>query len=375
MVRPSLHLRLGSKLFLSYALVVGVVLAGVALGMRLLAPPTYDRLLEQRGRGVGRGTGSGGVSLLEAAEQAFNDTLLRTLALTMVAATVLAMLVSWYVARRIGAPIRRVATVSRQIADGDYHARVPSASADEIGELAASFNSMAQALEETEQRRTRLIGDVAHELRTPLSTIRGYLEGGLRDGVVQPSDELWEQLDHAAARIQRLVLDLEELSRVESGSISLNVQSLAPVDLVTAALAECDVRFAAKSVDLRTSLLHDLPPLLADCDRVLQVLTNLLSNALPYTPSGGRVTLSAALDARTVRFSVTDSGIGIDPSHLARVFDRFYRVDPSRSRARGGSGIGLTIARALVEAHGGRIWAESAGAGQGSTFSFTLPLA
>jgi signal transduction histidine kinase len=219
-----------------------------------------------------------------------------------------------------------------------------------------------------------LIGDVAHEVRTPLALLRGYLEG-LMDGVVEPSPALWTQLHGETTRLTRLIDDLQELSRVEAGRVPINRTAVAPASLVETAATRLAPQFAEKGVALHVEAGGELPRVFTDEERSLQVLTNLLINARRYTPAQGEVFLDVRPDGEAVRFVVRDTGIGIAGEHLPHVFDRFYRVDPSRSRALGGSGVGLTIAKALVEAQGGRIWVESAGAGQGATFSFTLPRA
>jgi len=233
---------------------------------------------------------------------------------------------------------------------------------------------MTDRLEQTEARRLELIGNVAHELRTPLSSIKGYMEG-LIDGVLPADTATFQQVHHEADRLQRLVRDLQELSRVEAGTFKLNRKPTAVIHLVETVADRLHRQFDEKGVTLETDVPLDLPPVRADEDRIGQVLLNLVGNALQYTPSGGRVSLSARREGESLRFSVQDTGIGISPEHRTHVFERFYRVDKSRSRAGGGSGIGLTIARHLVEAHGGQIEAASSGQGQGSTFSFTLPIA
>jgi signal transduction histidine kinase len=232
---------------------------------------------------------------------------------------------------------------------------------------------MAAKLQQTENMRRQLIGDVAHELRTPLTAIKGSMEG-LIDGVLPADAETYQTIHREADRLQRLVNDLQELSRVESGAFDLDRQSVKVSDLVDSAVARLGKQFEEKDVTLETEVPSGLPQVFVDKDRIDQVLLNLVGNALQYTPSGGKVTISAHAQDDEIHIAVADTGIGIPPEHLPHLFTRFYRVDKSRSRARGGSGIGLTIAKHLVEAHDGRIWAVSSGSGQGSTFIFTLPL-
>jgi signal transduction histidine kinase len=225
-----------------------------------------------------------------------------------------------------------------------------------------------------ERGRLQLIGDVAHELRTPIATLEGYLEG-LLDGVVEPSDRTWAKLHAEAGHLRRLVEDLQELSRAEAHQLAVAPRPVEPEAIVRSAVERLEPDFAAKALELKVDVAPALSPIQADPDRVVQVLTNLLTNALRYTPSPGRVELTVVRTGPAVLFRVADTGIGIEPEHLSRVFERFYRVDKSRSRTLGGAGVGLTIAKALVEAMGGRIWAESGGANRGATFNFELPLA
>jgi two-component system, OmpR family, sensor histidine kinase BaeS len=332
------------------------------------------------GMGVGQIIAGGGnsqaVSQLDAAlADAFRASLGQGLLVGGAAAVVTAIGASLLVSRRIASPVIRLARASHRIAEGHYAERVGVGSSDELGELCLSFNSMAAALGATEQRRAELIGDVAHELRTPLATLRGYLEG-LMDGVVAPSDQTWARLHAETGRLQRLVDDLQELSRAEAGQLMLHSRPLDAARLAQDAVERLGPAYAEKGIRLETDLATGLPTVLADADRTAQVLTNLLDNALRYTAAPGRVCVKVASGGgRNVAISVSDTGVGILPEHLSRIFERFYRVDKSRSRAMGGSGIGLTIARALIEAMGGRLWAESPGAGRGATFTFTLPTA
>ena len=302
--------------------------------------------------------------------QAVNDALWKAGIAATLAAGVVSGLLSLYIIR----PLRRVAKASQHIAEGHYGQRLMTGGKDELGELIGSFNRMAEALADTETMRRQLIGDVSHELNTPLASIKGYMEG-LQDGVIAPTAETFQLVQREADRLQRLVHDLQELSRAEAVSSQLEPSPSNPGELVQRVMAQLQPQFADKGIELTCDVSSQLPLVRADADRVGQVLTNLVGNALQYTPPGGRVTITAACVGSTVQFSVGDTGFGLSPDDLSKVFQRFYRVDKSRSRASGGSGVGLTIARHIVEAHGGEIWAESLGLGQGSTFCFTLPLA
>jgi histidine kinase len=219
----------------------------------------------------------------------------------------------------------------------------------------------------------QLIGDVAHELRTPLATIRGTMEG-LLDGVIEPDADRLGQIHQEAVRLQRLVNDLQELSRVEAGVYELKPNRVPVRRLLEAVQARLGMQFDDKGVELTLEIPSGLPAVWVDEDRIGQVLLNLAGNALQYTPTGGRVQIRAHKIGSQVEVQIQDSGIGIPAQHLEHLFTRFYRIDKSRSRAGGGSGIGLTISKHLIEAHGGRIRVESPGPGQGSLFAFTLPV-
>jgi histidine kinase len=198
---------------------------------------------------------------------------------------------------------------------------------------------------------------------------------GLIDGVLPMNESTFQELYLEADRLERLVNDLQELSRVEAGAYELNLKPVAVAKLVKGTVKRLEIQFEEKDISLETSLPADLPRVLADEDRLNQVLLNLVGNALQYTPSGGRVKISTKNSEKEVLISVIDNGIGIPEDQLQNIFTRFYRVDKSRSRAGGGTGVGLTISKHLVEAHGGRIWVESEGSQKGSVFTFTLPIA
>ena len=308
--------------------------------------------------------------LTENFQRAIDEVLL----IAALAATATALLVSSFVTRRIVSPIQEMTQASQRIADGRYDERVHVVSEDELGELASSFNQMAHTLAQTEERRRQLIADVAHELRTPLSSIRSVMEG-LTDGLLPAEPATFLSVQNEVSRLQRLVHDLEELSRAEAGQISLEMSLVDPADLIHTAVERLKPQYDDKGVQLLVELTPGLPKLRVDAGRMNQVLLNLLGNALQYTPTGGEVSVRAWANDASVTVVVQDNGIGIAPEHLAHVFERFYRVDKSRSRAGGGSGIGLTISKHLVQAHNGQISAASSGLGQGSTFSITLPLA
>ena len=297
----------------------------------------------------------------------------RTVLLGALVAGVVAVVVTLIVSHRIVRPVESLTAAARQMEKGDLTARVSAASSDEIGQLAHAFNAMADGLARQEQLRRNMVSDVAHELRTPLTNIRGYLEAA-KDGLVQTDGALVDNLYEEALLLNRLVNDLQELALAEAGQLHLERQSVQLGDVVRTTVEVLSPHAEARDVALVVRVPDDLPMVQADLHRVGQVLRNLLNNALDFTPSGGQVTVTASPDGEWVRVQVRDTGPGIAPDHLPYVFDRFYRADPSRSRATGGAGLGLAIVKQLVEAHGGRVWAEST-LGAGAAFGFTLPRA
>lgn len=317
---------------------------------------------------------SGGTSqdAIGHAEEAFRSasTLATTIALG--SATVTSVAASIFLARRIGASLRTMAEASTRLATGRLDTRVaaPGVGA-EFDQLALAFNAMADRLDRDEQLRRRLTADVAHELRTPVATIAATLDA-LDDDVQQLTPATTAVLRAQASRLTRLSADLTAVSRADSGNLHLHRQPLAPGSILSAAAAAATGAYAAAGVALVVDAPH-LPDLSVDPDRLGQVFANLLDNALRHTPAGGTVRLSAARTPTGVRFVVADDGEGIDHAHLPHLFERFYRVDAARDRAHGGSGIGLSVTRALVHAHGGTIAAHSAGPGHGAEFLIELP--
>ena len=357
---------LRARLLLAFLVVVGATLGTVAVATLLVGPGYFAEAMGHLpGDPMGEAMG-------EATQAAFEDAMERALIAATVIAIVSAAVVSIAVAARIAGPVGTMAAAARRVAGGHYAERVPAADPDELGELATSFNEMASSLEATERRRIQLVGDVAHELRTPLTTLDGYLEG-LEDGVIAPSDATWRLLRAETGRLTRMVNDLSELWRAEARQLPLRIED---VD-VAAVSGEVVDRFrplaAPRGIDLE--LLVEPATARADRDRVAQVLANYLSNALRHAPDGSVVTVATSGADGQVTVTVTDRGPGLAPDELEAVFERFYRIDAARSRASGGSGIGLAIVRAIAGAMDGLAWAESGGPGKGATFVLELPAA
>jgi signal transduction histidine kinase len=273
-------------------------------------------------------------------------------------------------------PLREMARAAGEMARGDYGARVSADSRDEVGQLAAAFNRMAAELEQVERLRRELVANVSHELKTPISALRAHLEN-LLDGVERPDPETLQIMLQQSERLSRLVEQLLDLSRLESGDVPMELSPVRLRPLVDQVVGEVQVAAAGRGASVaqpENRVAADAPPVLADPERVHQVLYNLLDNALRYTPQAGSVTVTGAVVDGRFELTVTDTGPGIPAEHLPFVFERFYRADAARARGRGGTGIGLAIVRSVVEAHGGRVRAESE-PGVGSAFTFDLPLA
>ncbi|MBI2908573.1 MAG: HAMP domain-containing protein [Chloroflexi bacterium] len=304
-------------------------------------------------------------------DSSFLDAVNRWLLVSTAAAGALALLLTLVVSRRILGPIESLTAAARRMEGGDLSSRVAVKGKDEIGALGHAFNTMAESLARNERLRRNMVSDVAHELRTPLTNIRGYVEG-LRDGVLQPGRETLDIVFEEAQLLGRLIDDLQELALAEAGQLRLERQPASLNDIVELAVAAIRPQSASKGLHMEIDLMTGLPAANVDAERIGQVLRNLLNNAAAYTPPGGTVAVSTRQAEGSLEVSVEDAGAGIAPEDLPYVFERFYRSDRSRSRATGGAGLGLTIARRLVEAHGGEIRVHSQ-LGRGTTFTFTLP--
>lgn len=308
------------------------------------------------------------------AEMAYRSANTLSLSLALLAALVAALAVSVYQTRRIGRSVTTIAAAASDVAGGHYDIRVPGPGlGPEFDALASAFNQMADRLGSVERTRRRLLADLGHEMRTPVATLEAYLEA-LEDGVATLDADTADLLRSQTRRLARLSEDIGTVSRAEEGQVRLARDTVYPELVVAAAVNAAAEAYEAKGVRLLSDIAAGLPELSLDPERIAQVLGNLLDNALRHTPAGGTVTISAAT-SRTgeVALSVTDTGDGIPFEHQAHVFERFYRVDTARDRGHGGSGIGLAIAKSLVEAHGGRLSLTSPGTGQGSTFLVLLP--
>jgi signal transduction histidine kinase len=359
--------RLRSRLVVSHLVVAFAALGTVLVAISLVGPGYFaDAMGHRPGDPEGQAMDA---ATLAAFQDAVRTALLAAFAIALVAAVIVALALS----SRIATPVTRLVDAARRVAAGHYAERVPESGDGEIAELAKTFNAMAGSLEATERRRLQLVGDVAHELRTPLATLDGYLEG-LQDGVVEPGPETWTLLRHETGRLNRLVDDLSELWRAEARQLPLTLETLDLTDLARAVVEQFRSPAASRSLTIEAQLPAGLT-VIADRDRCAQVLANYLSNAIRYSPGGSSIAVIARLGDGEITLAVRDHGPGLTREQREHVFERFYRIDPSRSRALGGSGIGLAIVHALADAMGGRAWAESDGPGTGSTFLVSLPAA
>ena len=350
------------RLLTSYLVVVAAGAITLIVVAWWTAPVFFTRHM------AGMGSGMGMMAGLEAElDAAFASSLRQAMSLGVLVSLAVAVLVGGVVTRRILRPLERVRVATRRLAQGNYEERVALPAEEELRALVVDVNTLAATLEETEQRRLRLIGDLSHELRTPLSAIEGYMEG-LVDGVIPAEAETFASVAEEAARLKRLASDLSTLSRIQESS---DPPRRVEVDLGALAGAVA-ARLRPQFDDQQVVLTMDVAalPVIGDPDRLTQVLVNLLGNALSHTPAGGRVRVSGRRVEDVVDVEVRDTGKGIDPADMPRIFDRFYRADASIP---GGTGIGLTIARAIARAHGGDVTADSEGPGTGATFTLHLP--
>ena len=335
----------------------GLALGVEAVGVQVVGAATFQRLMVEHGASA------------ELAHAMFDESVTRVVIVTTVLAMLASLGLAIVLAQAVTRPLDGVAGAARRLADGNYGVRVERPGAPELASLADSFNQMAAGLEDQERLRRDLISNFAHELRTPLTNLRGYLQG-LRDGVLPTSPEVFASLDQEVDRLYRLSLSLDELG---TGASPTAFSGLGTIDLgqvVEAALKLSSPSFDRRGIKVELTMPGGLR-VLANPDHIAQVLLNLFQNAARYTPEGGSVSVRAEVDDRVVVVSVTNSGEGIPAVDLPHVFERFYRVEKSRDRSRGGAGIGLALVKQLVEATGGRVGVES---GHGVTrFWFSLP--
>lgn len=364
MSKPSLR----SRLFRAHLIVLAIGIITLVAFVWLYSPRVLIWRL-QRIQGPNFQSTQAQARILEVVRYSWGRSLIWAALLGGISASTL----SYWLSQRIVKPLLEMEEITRAFASGDLERRLPEYDISELTQLAQSVNHMAADIQSVEQRRRDLVSDLTHELRTPLTIIKGYLEG-LADGAVEADPQVYERLTRETTRLQRLVNDLQELSQLESGYLPIYAQPMALGALLASVVARFqDQRLPEDSVQVRLELTDNLPQVQADAERIEQVVVNLLSNALRYTEQG-TVWVKCWQETTKVWVAIQDTGPGIAPDDLPHVFDRFWRADRSRDRASGGTGIGLTICRRLIELHGGHIEVEST-LGQGSTFRFWLPTA
>ena len=358
-------MKLFPRLFLSHLAAVGVALAAVlALGLALDRWSYQVHLAD-----VLQAAGVIGAEALDAIERGHRRALLLSFGTAAPLAVAFAAATSYRQSQRVAAAARALVTASQEVAAGTYEAGTIVAGQGELSEIGEGFDAMAAVLARIERERLSLITAVAHEVRTPLAALQSYAEA-LADGVL-PADVATAAIRREAAALGRMANDLLLVARVEAGSIEVRPAAHDPGDLLRHAADRFSAAFETVSVRLEVEVAAGLPSVWADAERIQQVLSNLLSNALRYTPAGGQVRLSAEAGAGTVVFSTADTGPGVAREHRDRVFERFYLGDQARTRGPGGTGVGLAVSKGLVEAMGGRIWLESGDGG--AVFRFALP--
>lgn len=358
---------IGARLLLAQSLVLVAGAATIWIVAAVVGPPLFREHLHRAGVPAMSGEQMH-------AEEAYTYATAISIGVALAVSALAALVVTWYFSRRVQRSVAEVSRAAAAVADGRYDARVSSPQlGDDFDSLATAFNQMASRLESVDATRRRLFGDLAHEIRTPVSVLEAYLEA-VEDGVKTLDRETTAMLRDQTRRLVRFSDDVAALAQAEESHASIAPTSVDAGALVETAASAAADRFSAKGVSLTTHVGRDLPAVWADPHRLGQVLGNLLDNALRHTTSGGRVDVRATTDHGDLTITVTDNGDGIRAEHLPHVFERFYRVDAARDREHGGAGIGLAIAKALVEAHGGRIAVSSGGPGTGATFTMTLPV-
>ncbi len=363
--RPALGL--AWRLFTAMGLVVIAGAATLLVAALLIARPAFRSHLDRAEPPMSAQTQS-------YVDEAFASAVLFALSVGVIVALVVALVVTWLVAKRVAAPVAEAAEAAQRIADGDYETRLPQPSlGPEFERLTLGFNTMARRLADTEQTRRRLLGDLAHELRTPLASMQATIEA-VTDGILPSDEATLATLTEQSQRLHRLVGDLSAVSRAEERQLNLNPVLVPLQDVVSGAVAAARPRFDAKGITLTADDRVTAVRVLVDPDRLAEALGALLDNALRHTAKEGTVTIATTRHDDRALIMVSDTGEGFDPAMAARLFERFYRGDSSRTANGAGSGIGLTIAKAIVAAHHGQLLGRSDGPHKGARFEITLPI-
>lgn len=356
--------RIGTRLFVAQV----IVLLAISISAGLVASAIGPRLFHEHLIEAGEKETSPQFSHIEAAFESAN---IISLSIGLVIALAAALMITWYLARRFSTPLTDLTDTATRLSSGDLSARATAAGGvPEFALLATSLSDMAERLENTEATRRRLLSNLAHEMRTPVATLNAYLEG-VSDGVLGWDDDTRHVLERQAERLTRLARDLDDVSRAEEGRVSLDLSVHSLQTLIESSVSQFGPQFESKSVQLSVQVSAGL--VRVDPQRFAQILANLLNNALRHTPRGGIVSITADRSADDISVAVSDNGEGMTSEELGQAFERFYRGSTARAEDKNGSGIGLTISRALAEAHGGTLTATSGGRGCGATFTLSLP--
>lgn len=366
---------LRSRLAVTYVGVVAAVMIAGGVTIAMLTPSFVQQRLQQglqqgaqqgRGRGAGPASVSEPVTIPNEVDDAWREALTSGLVVAGVIGLVIALVLAFWLSRRMLGHLTEMQVATERMASGEYRHRVDLAAEAELADLGTSINRLGERLSETEKTRAQLVSDLAHELRNPLATIEGYMEG-LIDGVLPPSTETFSIVAAEANRLGRLTKDLSLLSKAQEGALELDLEAVDITDLASSVGDRLRPQYEVKGVDLTVEGSPGLR-VMADRDRLTQAVMNVVGNALTHTPPGGSVTVRTYGDGLTSHLDVVDTGAGLHPGQAEVIFDRFTRLDSGSA----GTGLGLNIARTITRLHGGDLSAASGGPGRGSTFSFVL---
>lgn len=358
---------LATRLFIAQLLAIGITFLALLVTVAFIAPGLFLRHLEM--------TGEDSPTVQSHAREAFETAVGLALLAAAAVAVVAAILLSWFLARRVSRPISSLAAAAESVAHGNYDVAVPETGlGTELHTLSQAFQHMAASLATTDDARAQLLSDLAHEIRTPLATLEAHIDG-LEDGLVPSSPATFQVMRAEVDRLRRVASDVRLAAQAQEHALDLNLRTVSVGDLVDAACALHGPRYRDKGIELRNTCQHARQMVTVDPDRMQQVLANLLDNALRHTPPGGEVRVGCQVQAGIAQITVTDNGEGLPTSDLERIFNRFQRLDGARTADNAGSGLGLTIARALVQDQGGDLFAFSEGPGTGSTFTIRIPTA
>lgn len=365
---------LRARLIATYLAVVTAVVVTGFVTVDLLTPVLFQERLMARigpgGRGSGAGPPTSGTSVSTATiEAAYEEALRTALFVSALVGLAVAVLLAIWLSKRLLNRLADMGEATRRLASGDYGHPLVEPEEVELADLARSINKLDADLAATEQSRARLVSDLAHELRNPLATIEGYMEG-LIDGLIPADNDTYSKVADEAHRLQRLTADLSLLSKAQENALDLVIADCDLAEVAAGVAERLGAQFLGEEVKLVTDLEKALP-VAADADRLTQAITNIVGNALTHTPPGGTVTITGSTEGSGALLEIRDTGVGIPPDQLEAVFRRFTRLDPQGQ----GTGIGLNIARTIVRLHGGELVAESGGKDAGTTFVLTMPMA